>query len=104
MPAVDWRRCPEAGEDASAPRVGLPRFKLVAKSCSFSNKNCETLSYNVAAFRFVEIGVESLFNWIEEKTGIQRASKVRSYNGLLVHVFGRLAAAMWLLLAKAQSA
>ncbi|MFO1434124.1 MAG: transposase [Candidatus Competibacteraceae bacterium] len=48
--------------------------------------------------------IESLFNWLEEKTGIQRASKVRSYNGLLVHVFGRLAAAMWLLLTKAQSA
>ena len=41
--------------------------------------------------------IESLFNWIEEKTGIQSASKVRSYNGLMVHVFGRLAAAMWLL-------
>lgn len=41
--------------------------------------------------------IESLFNWIEQKTGIQRASKVRSSNGLLVHVFGRLAAAMWLL-------
>lgn len=41
--------------------------------------------------------IESLFNWIEEKTGIQRASKVRSYQGLMVHVFGRLAAAMLLL-------
>ncbi|MCS3830049.1 hypothetical protein GGP91_002135 [Salinibacter ruber] len=41
--------------------------------------------------------IESLFNWINEKTGIQRASKVRSYQGLLVHVFGRLAAAMLLL-------
>lgn len=41
--------------------------------------------------------IESLFNWIEEKTGIQSACKVRSYNGLMVHVFGRLAAAMWLL-------
>ena len=41
--------------------------------------------------------IESLFNWIEEKTGIQCASKVRSYQGLLVHVFGRLAAAMYLL-------
>ena len=30
MPAVDWRRCPEAGEDAGAPRVGLSRLKLVA--------------------------------------------------------------------------
>ena len=41
--------------------------------------------------------IESLFNWIDEKTGIQCASKVRSYQGLLVHVFGRLAAAMLLL-------
>lgn len=39
--------------------------------------------------------VESIFNWIEEKTGIEIASKVRSYQGLLVHVFGRLAAAMF---------
>jgi len=41
--------------------------------------------------------IESLFNWIDEKTGIQCASKVRSYQGLLVHAFGRLAAAMLLL-------
>jgi len=41
--------------------------------------------------------IESLFNWINEKTGIQQASKVRSYQGLLVHAFGRLAAAMLLL-------
>jgi hypothetical protein len=37
--------------------------------------------------------VESLFNRIIEKTDIQRASKVRSTNGLLVHIFGRIAAA-----------
>lgn len=37
--------------------------------------------------------IESLFNWIIEKTDIQRASKVRSTRGLLVHVFGRIAAA-----------
>jgi hypothetical protein len=41
--------------------------------------------------------IESPFSWIDEKTGIQCASKVRSYQGLLVHVFGRLAAAMLLL-------
>lgn len=39
--------------------------------------------------------IESIFNWIEEKTGIEIASKVRSSQGLLVHVFGRLAAAMF---------
>lgn len=38
--------------------------------------------------------IESLFNWLIEKTDIQRASKVRSTNGLLVHVFGKLAAAI----------
>ena len=41
--------------------------------------------------------IESLFNWINEKTGIQYASKVRSYSGLLVHVFGRLTAAVLIL-------
>jgi len=37
--------------------------------------------------------IEALFGWIIEKTDIQRASKVRSEKGLLVHVFGRIAAA-----------
>jgi hypothetical protein len=45
-----------------------------------------------------------LFNWIQEKTGIECASKVRSFRGLLVHVFARLAAAMFLLNARPQSA
>jgi len=43
--------------------------------------------------------IESLFNWIQEKTGIQIASHVRSTQGLLVHVFGKMAAAMLMLLA-----
>jgi hypothetical protein len=44
--------------------------------------------------------VESLFNWIHEKTGIQIASKVRSYKGLMVHVFGKLAAALFIMRGK----
>jgi hypothetical protein len=39
--------------------------------------------------------IETLFGWIEEKTGIECAGRVRSYNGLMVHVFGKLAAAMF---------
>jgi len=39
--------------------------------------------------------IESLFSWLEEKTGIECASQVRSYEGLMVHVFGRLAAALF---------
>jgi hypothetical protein len=36
--------------------------------------------------------IEAFFNWLIEKTDIQRASKVRSTKGLLVHVFGKIAA------------
>lgn len=38
--------------------------------------------------------IEALFNWLIEHTDIQRASKVRSTKGLIVHVFGRIAAAL----------
>lgn len=37
--------------------------------------------------------IEAFFNWLIEKTDFQRASKVRSTKGLLVHVFGKIAAA-----------
>lgn len=37
--------------------------------------------------------IESLFNWLIVNTDIQRASKVRSTKGLLVHIFGKIAAA-----------
>jgi len=36
--------------------------------------------------------IESFFNWINEKTQIQNASKVRSTNGLIVHIFGKITA------------
>ena len=37
--------------------------------------------------------IESLFNWLIEKTDFQKASKVRSTKGLIVHIFGKIAAA-----------
>lgn len=37
--------------------------------------------------------IEGFFNWLIEKTDFQKASKVRSTKGLMVHVFGKLAAA-----------
>lgn len=37
--------------------------------------------------------IEAFFNWCIEKTDFQRANKVRSTQGLLVHIFGKLAAA-----------
>ncbi|MBD0289019.1 MAG: transposase [Flavisolibacter sp.] len=37
--------------------------------------------------------IESFFNCLDEKTHIPTASKVRSTKGLLVHIFGKIAAA-----------
>lgn len=41
--------------------------------------------------------IESFFNWLNEKTHIQTASKVRSTSGLMVQCFGKLAFASFLL-------
>lgn len=46
-----------------------------------------------AAVSSIRQPIESFFNWLIEKTDIQRGSKVRSLNGLLVHIFGKIAAA-----------
>lgn len=42
--------------------------------------------------------IEAFFNWLIQKVDIQNAAKVRSKKGLNVHVFGKAAAAMLILL------
>lgn len=41
--------------------------------------------------------IEGLFNWIDEKTKLQTASKVRSADALMIHCWGKLAVAFFLL-------
>ena len=48
----------------------------------------EIFSYAVSRTRQA---IESFFNWIQQKTHIQSASKVRSDNGLIAFIFARLA-------------
>ena len=50
----------------------------------------ELLSKNIASLRQP---IESFFNWLIEHTDIQRAAKVRSTKGLIIHIFGKIAAA-----------
>jgi hypothetical protein len=73
----------------------LTPVKLVKGQCErlrqFDNAADDLFSTWVSRFRQP---IESFFNWLQEKTGIQIASKVRSESGLLVHVFGKLAAAL----------
>jgi hypothetical protein len=42
--------------------------------------------------------IESFFSWIQEKTNIHIASKVRSERGLLVHIYAKLVASILMLL------
>lgn len=57
-------------------------------------KKYDTLRSEDAASTFVSSvrqPIESFFNWLNAKTGIQNASHVRSFDGLLVHIFSCLA-------------
>ncbi len=38
--------------------------------------------------------IECFFHWLNRLTNIQSASLARSFSGLLLHIFGRLAAAL----------
>lgn len=42
--------------------------------------------------------IESFFNWLHQKTGIQNASKVRSSKGLKLHIYGKFTAGLFILL------
>jgi len=48
-----------------------------------------------AAVSSIKQAIESLNNWLIEKTNIQRASKVRSVAGLIAFVFARVACVMF---------
>ncbi len=72
-------------------RLITPRKKPKGKDLTEQQKYHNRL---VSKFRQP---IESLFNWIIEKTNIQKASKVRSTDALLIHCWGKLAVAFFLL-------
>ena len=55
-------------------------------------RGADAFSSLISAFRQQ---IECFFNWLNATTNIQTASKVRSTAGLLVHIFGRIAAAFF---------
>jgi hypothetical protein len=52
------------------------------------SKGGEIFADKTYAKRPLRRPIETLFGWIQEKTGIQTSSKVRSERGLMVDVFG----------------
>lgn len=63
----------------------------VARALKQRNRAADDL-FSTAVARLRQ-PIESFFNWLIEKTDLQRASKVRSSVGLLIHIFGKIAAA-----------
>jgi hypothetical protein len=47
-----------------------------------------------SAVSIIRQPIESFFNWLQQITNIQTASKVRSSAGLVTHVYGKIAAAL----------
>jgi Transposase DDE domain len=76
---------------AQQTRLIAPQKKPKGKELS------EAEHYYNRPVRSIRQPIESLFNWIEEKTQIQRASKVRSTDALMIHCWGKLAVAFFLL-------
>jgi hypothetical protein len=74
--------------------VMMTPVKAVKGECQ-ENRNRDKASNDLfsTAVSRVRQPIESFFNWIIEKTSIQKASKVRSSKGLLIHLFGKIAAA-----------
>ncbi len=57
----------------------------------FNKASDDAFNRNVSSIRQP---IEAFFSWLIERTNIQRASKVRSTNGLLAFVYGKLAAVL----------
>jgi len=76
---------------AQQTRLVAPQKKPKGKELTKDEK------YYNRLVRRIRQPIESLFNWVQEKTGIQRASKVRSTDALMIHCWGKLAVAFFLL-------
>ena len=72
-------------------RLYVPKKKPKGKNLNESEKQYNRLISKIRQ------PIESLFKWLIDKTDIQRASTVRSTNGLLLHCFGKLSFALLLL-------
>ncbi len=81
----------QARLEAQQTTLYAPKKKPKGKELSATEKY-----YNRLVSRLRQ-PIESFFNWLIDKTDIQRAGTVRSTQGLMVHCFGKLTVAFYLL-------
>lgn len=80
-----------AMRDNNSELITPPRFgRSSTQAFQQRNRSAYTLATTVVA-RFRQ-PIETLFAWLTQATDIERASRVRSYQGLLVHIYGKIAA------------
>lgn len=88
--------------DLSAKEDQINDFNIEVSACIKRKKGQEELHLDQVLYNKmvsqVRQPVESFFNWINEKTNIQEASKVRSTKGLFKHVLGCLSAILFIIL------
>ncbi len=81
-------------EEDAWVKQGLVVYTPIKKQKGQTHLDSADTLYSTAVSR-IRQPIEALFAWIEQKSGIESAGRVRSYAGLMVHVFGRLAAAFF---------
>ncbi|TDD93542.1 transposase [Flavobacterium cellulosilyticum] len=69
-------------------------IKGIKRQCQQNKNRDKTVNdlFSTAVSRFRQ-PIESLFNWLIQKTDIQKAIKVRSTKGLFIPIFGKIASA-----------
>jgi hypothetical protein len=72
----------------------LTPVKRIKNQSTWDEQFCKAADdlYSKAVSSIIQ-PIEAFFHWLIEKTDFQRTNKVRSAKGLLVHVYGKLAAA-----------
>jgi len=83
-------------EDYILQNNGIEVFTPVKLKNGESRLNSADKLLSTAVSR-VRQPIESFFNWLQEKTKMEVASKVRSYNGLIAFVFSRIAVSCFMI-------
>jgi len=63
----------------------------------YDKRACISTNLNYAILSKIRQPIESFFKWLIDKTDIQRAGRVRSTEGLMIHCWGKLTFAAYLL-------
>jgi len=68
---------------------------IKGESIGFKQRNRAYNRVFSKAVSTIKEPIEAFFNWLIQKTDIQRSLKIRSTKGLLINIFGRISAVLF---------